>query len=484
MELFFLDFSSWLQGMLFILIAYHTTSYFFTKDKSFVMYAAYLFLVAVYLIPRTINTSSNYLSENFDYFFTSFNWVIQIWYWMLYSCFAIHFLNLKNKDLKLAKQISFYILITTIFSTFFFIIDLFFLEMKYIARFFMFVFTPISLLFVYFFLKAIYKFKDKINKFFVVGLIFFLGFSVLALYLSVISENYPIKFIRPIDFFMIGVLLEAITLSIGLGYKYHIYRQESNNYNSLLIAELQKNEVLKDRLNEKLSEKIETQKITEVQNLYEKQINELKLTSLLTQMNPHFIFNALNSIKLHIINNEPKKASHYLNKFSKLIRKILEASKQKESTLSEELETMDLYMTIENIRFSNEIDFQVIVDENINLQTTKLPPLILQPFLENALWHGLSSKKNDKKILLNIQKTTEIFIQINIEDNGIGRIASAKIKSEKSIKRGAVGISLTKDRLDNFVKNFKNNYAITYIDLVDEKNKATGTKVILEIPLK
>ena len=203
---------------------------------------------------------------------------------------------------------------------------------------------------------------------------------------------------------MIGVLLEAITLSIGLGYKYHIYRLERDNYNKLLISELQKNDTLKDQLNEKLSEKVETHKIAEVQALYEKQINELKLTSLLSQMNPHFIFNALNSIKLYVINHEPKVAAFYLNKFSKLIRRILEASTTKEFTLQQELATMDLYITIENIRFSNEIDFNINVNENINLADIKVPPLVLQPFLENSIWHGLSSKKEDKKILVSVDK--------------------------------------------------------------------------------
>ena len=481
MELFFKDFSSWLQGMLFILIAYHTISYFFTKDKSFAIYAAYLLLVTVYLIPKTVNESSVFLAKKFNVFFDTFNWIIQVWYWMLYSWFSIHFLNLKNKNKGLAKQILLYILITTVLCTLFFIIDFFFLKMKYMVHFFMFIYVPISLIINLFFLKIIYQFKDKINKFFVFGLVFFLGFSILALYFSVI-DNYPFIHLDPITFFMIGVLLEAITLSIGLGYKYHIYRQERDNYNSLLISELKKNDTLKDQLNEKLSDKIESHKLAEVEALYEKQINELKLTSLLSQMNPHFIFNALNSIKLYIIKNEAKVAAYYLNKFSKLIRKILEASTKKEVTIEEELETMNLYMTLENIRFSNEIVYTINADEKIDLEAIKVPPLVLQPFVENAIWHGLSSKKEEKKIMISINEIDKNYLEIIIEDNGIGRKASAKIKSEKSINRKSIGINLSKDRLTNFSKALKNNYSIYYEDLEDNK-KATGTKVILRIPL-
>src|SRR5690606_15107994 len=120
----------------------------------------------------------------------------------------------------------------------------------------------------------------------------------------------------------------------------------------------------------------------------EKKIITLEQDMLRNQMNPHFIFNSLNSIKLYIINNEKENAVYYLNKFSKLIRKILVASTEKEITLEDELETMSLYMNIENIRFSNEIDYKVMVDKRIDPSMIKVPSLVLQPFLENAVWHG------------------------------------------------------------------------------------------------
>ncbi|WP_243765909.1 sensor histidine kinase [Polaribacter cellanae] len=482
MELFFKVFPTFLQGTLCILIIYHCSTYFFTKDKSFAIYAGYLFLVLVYLIPKTPNDFSNAIVIKFSAFFKASNWVIQVFYWVLYTWFSIHFLNIEQKDKKLSKNIYIYVFASFIISLVVFLIDLFFFKGAYFSKYFIFVYMPISLFVIGFFLKVIYNFKDKINSFFVVGFLFFLGFSLVSLYFS-LSNIYTFGYIRPIDFFMIGICLEALVISVGLGYKYHIYRQERDNYNKLLIEEFQKNEKLKDQLNEKLSEKVEHYKLSEIEALYEKQINELKLTSLLSQMNPHFIFNVLNSIKLYIINNESKLAARYLNKFSKLIRKILEASNTKEISLQEELETMDLYMTIENIRFSNEIDFQIKVDENVSLETIKVPPLVLQPFLENALWHGLSSKKEDKKIVLSIDKKEANFIQFTIKDNGIGRAASAKIKSEKSINRKSIGIALTKDRLANFVKGSQKNYSINYTDLKDENGKALGTKVMVKIPL-
>lgn len=216
----------------------------------------------------------------------------------------------------------------------------------------------------------------------------------------------------------------------------------------------------------------------------EKKILTLEQTMLRSQMNPHFLFNSLNSIKLYIINNEQKNAVHYLNKFSKLIRKILEASSLREIPLAEELETVELYMNIENIRFSNEIDFQTTIGEEIDPHNIKVPSLILQPFLENALWHGLSSKKGEKKIFLHVNKANdEDYIQISITDNGIGRAASEKIKLNKVLKRNSVGIDITKDRLSNFSRDYQNSFYLEIIDLYGEDDTAEGTKVVLNIPI-
>ncbi|WP_046758428.1 tetratricopeptide repeat-containing sensor histidine kinase [Kordia jejudonensis] len=216
----------------------------------------------------------------------------------------------------------------------------------------------------------------------------------------------------------------------------------------------------------------------------EKKILTLEQDMLRSQMNPHFVFNSLNSIKQYIIANEQKNAVHYLNKFAKLIRKILDASRVKVVPLGDELETMDLYMSIENIRFSNEINFDIMVDDNIDLDQIKIPSLVLQPFLENALWHGLSSKKGQKNIKLSVASAEKDFITISIEDNGIGRDAAQKIANDKIVKRKSIGIALTKNRLANFVKDFKNKFSFYFVDLKDENEKPSGTEVVLRIPLR
>ncbi|WP_339626495.1 tetratricopeptide repeat protein [uncultured Maribacter sp.] len=214
----------------------------------------------------------------------------------------------------------------------------------------------------------------------------------------------------------------------------------------------------------------------------EKKLLTLEQSMLRSQMNPHFLFNSLNSIKLYIINNEKKNAVHYLNKFSKLVRKILEASSQREISLAEELETVALYMNIENIRFSKEINFNVYVKDDINTHNIKIPSLILQPFLENALWHGLSSKDGVKNIDLEIKKGKNGFIEIIITDNGIGRDAAEKIKDSKVLKRKSVGIDITKERLANFSRDYENYFHVEIIDKFDDDTNPIGTQIVIYIP--
>lgn len=214
----------------------------------------------------------------------------------------------------------------------------------------------------------------------------------------------------------------------------------------------------------------------------EKKIMALEQSMLRSQMNPHFLFNSLNSIKHYIINNEQKNAVLYLNKFSKLVRSILESSSVRENSLKEELETVKLYMNIENIRFEEQIDFKVTVAPDINPQTVRIPSLILQPFLENAIWHGLSSKEGEKKILLEVDQVNKGYITIRIRDNGIGREASEKLNKDRVLKRKSMGISITRDRLAYFSRIHKNSFELSVEDLYKDDGSVAGTQVILKIP--
>lgn len=215
----------------------------------------------------------------------------------------------------------------------------------------------------------------------------------------------------------------------------------------------------------------------------EKKLLTLEQSMLRSQMNPHFLFNSLNAIKLYIINNEKQSAVHYLNKFAKLVRKILEASSVKETTLADELDTVDLYMNIENMRFSNQLDFNVTLAPNIDIYSIKMPSLVLQPFLENAIWHGVSHKEGKKKIDITVDQFDDVHTIITITDNGVGRAFAEKLKSKRIVKRKSVGIANTKERLANFSKEYQNKYFVTITDLYDPQGSPSGTKITMRIPV-
>ncbi len=273
-----------------------------------------------------------------------------------------------------------------------------------------------------------------------------------------------------------------------------IIKYENDKKNSQIAVLAKENEIVRLRLKKQQTTLLVSALIVglissilyilyrQYQNKNEKRVLTLEQKMLRSQMNPHFLFNSLNSIKLYIINNEQKNAVHYLNKFSKLVRKILEASSQKEIPLSEELGTMELYMNIENIRFSNEIDFKIQVDKDINIDNIKIPSLTLQPFLENSLWHGLSPKEGDKKIQINVRNKDKGHVSIEIVDNGIGRTMAEVNKENRVLKRKSLGIRITKERLANFAKDYQNKFDVDILDLFDTKGNPIGTKVVLDIP--
>nr|MBK9651143.1 histidine kinase [Bacteroidota bacterium] len=150
------------------------------------------------------------------------------------------------------------------------------------------------------------------------------------------------------------------------------------------------------------------------------QVSDTEMKGLRAQMNPHFIFNSLNSIGDYISHNENKVADNYLSKFAKLMRKILENSEQKEISISDDLQALELYMQLESMRLDNKFTYEIKVDENIDIENTLIPPLLLQPFVENSIWHGIAHKQGAGKISIEIKKDGEM-ISCVVEDNGIGR---------------------------------------------------------------
>jgi LytS/YehU family sensor histidine kinase len=215
-------------------------------------------------------------------------------------------------------------------------------------------------------------------------------------------------------------------------------------------------------------------------NLLKQRIAEIEMTALRAQMNPHFIFNCLNSINRFILSHETDAASAYLTKFSRLIRMILDGSREDFITLDKELDALKLYIEMESMRFQAVFDWRIYIDPTIQIDNIMIPPLILQPYVENAIWHGLmqTPAEHPKKLMIQISKENSVII-IEIEDNGIGRKRAFEIKSKDGNTHKSHGITLTEERLKlmNKLKNVKTN--ITIEDLEDQDLKPRGTKIRL-----
>jgi LytS/YehU family sensor histidine kinase len=201
-------------------------------------------------------------------------------------------------------------------------------------------------------------------------------------------------------------------------------------------------------------------------------------------MNPHFIFNCLNSIDYYIIKNETEKASDYLNRFSRLIRLILQNSRAEYVNLKDELEALKLYMEMESLRFDDRFDYVVQVGSGLQVDKLEIPPLLLQPYVENAIWHGLAKKADGKNRLDLTITRRENLLFCRIEDNGIGREAAQQMKSASTGRHRSMGMYLSRDRLHriNRIHNVRADVKVT--DLKDERGKALGTRVDIIIPIR
>lgn len=214
---------------------------------------------------------------------------------------------------------------------------------------------------------------------------------------------------------------------------------------------------------------------------FSQRITELELQALRAQMNPHFLFNTLNSIKFFIIRNEPDAAADYLTKFSRLIRLILSNSKSERISLSTELEALTLYVELERLRFGKQFEFVLNVDDRIETGYLQLPPLVIQPYVENAIWHGLMHSDAEGRLELNITLDGETLV-VQVDDNGIGRKAAIAIRSKTATKEKSMGMDITRHRIR--LSSLGRKGRVELYDYDPAKDQRSGTRITLYIPIE
>lgn len=214
----------------------------------------------------------------------------------------------------------------------------------------------------------------------------------------------------------------------------------------------------------------------------EKDLSKSVLTSIKSQMNPHFFYNALNTIQSYLFTNDKRNAINYLSKFSKLTRMILEMSENESIKLNEEIKALTLYLELEKMRFDNDFMFNIEMATTVDLEMVKIPSMLIQPYVENAVKHGLLHKEGEKHLSIKFDKENK-YLKVTIEDNGIGRKKSEELNKIKDANHASYATQANLKRLEILNKDLENSKPIEIIDLLDKNNLPQGTKVILYIPI-
>jgi LytS/YehU family sensor histidine kinase len=233
------------------------------------------------------------------------------------------------------------------------------------------------------------------------------------------------------------------------------------------------NELTKEKVEKKIKE-------TELQ----KRINDMSFSALRSQMNPHFIFNALNTVQSYVYANDKKSATNYLGKFSELIRKVLDNSSKRAITLQEEIELLQLYVDIEKARFGDNFYAAIETDPTLDIEYTLVPPMLIQPYIENATKHGLLHKQGEKNLTVTFQNTEDDeSIQIIIDDNGVGRETSKELNSKK-LNHNSFANGANEKRIGLMGQLYNKKASVEIIDKKNLDGSAAGTKVVINIPAK
>ena len=272
-------------------------------------------------------------------------------------------------------------------------------------------------------------------------------------------------------FYQTGWFKVLVALLV-MGLLTYIYRSRLSY--QTVKAKLELEEVALQRQEAKYNEEVAA---------YQLKLSETEMAALRSQMNPHFIFNCLNSIQFFTAQNDSEKASDYLTKFSRLIRLVLENSRSEKVTLANELDTLRLYIEMEAMRFPQKLHYRIRVDDWVDVDSIQMPPLLLQPFVENAIWHGLMHKEEGGTVTVQIQQNPENLLHIEITDDGIGRQRAAEFKSKSATKHKSFGMKLTADRIELINQLYQIRTQVNVVDLVDAEGRATGTSVLIEIPV-
>ncbi len=448
-----------------------------SKEQLFGWYALYCFLMFVYCATKTpdfIYPAEQVKLWKSHHLYNSFYWYIQILYHITYLSFGIRFVNLSAYRPKLFKHVLQYQSIILALSTVIYLAaTLKFINVSLVLDFFLFIFMPLHIILSLVLLVIIMRLPKKYYTY-ITGALCYMLLILLAFTLSYYQTG--IGPVRGPAVFYIGVALESGIFSLGLGLRIRNIYQEKLFFQYILNETNQK---LQQELGRQLeAQQREKELLTELSHKQELDIQVEKLHNqvLRSQLNSHFVFNVLNSIRLFILEHDTNKAAKYLSSFSKFIRQVLNSSMHEYHSLKQELDMIELYINIEKVRLGSDFEFTILAEDNIPLNEIKMPALLLQPVVENALWHGIMQAKSEKKISIRVFKDTEKVV-IQIDDTGPG---IQNLKKTETIEKGkSYGLKILEKRILHH--NKKSSAKVLYA-IVNMKNmNKQGTRFEMTI---
>ena len=479
---------------LFTILVFALVFWLRLHGKLYLYYLGYLFFLLVYgflVLRYTLAPVGNF----FDYVpKLGFDLMepVQFTFIGFYVLFILQLLQVKKHDRLLAKILYYVGVFCFLYAIFRFVFNYFIIDAAFASTLFLtirLIILPINFVLIFW---IIFKVKHPLLIYFIFGQSFFFIGAILSTYVAYSGINYipghPLNFIEAASIiFQIGLLAEVYCFSLALGKNVFLLQEEKERANTHLIEQLQENRQLQETMNRELDEKvnIKTEELIQVYSKIEREreqkiedgfaqkIRETEMVALRSQMNPHFIFNCMNAIKNLIMTSRNEDAINYLDDFASLLREILQNSNRKKITVEEELEILELYLSLEKNRMGTSFSYNIQVNSKEELSQYQIPPLLLQPIVENAIWHGLHpSLKSEKKLTI-IFDTTE-DLKIIIEDNGIGRKESGKKKK----LHDSMGVTIVQDRLTLY--NHLNDHAIhRKITDLEEDGRVLGTRITL-----
>lgn len=482
-NLFNFFYNSLITGLCFFLGLIALVQGFYSRDKTYLLWALYLLANSLFFFAGLdYNFEMNLITGALHFEWISYRrpWTIPIQYIVAiaYLAFVMSFLKLRAYDYKLYKFIIALQILLALLAVGAFQAVKNYQFTDYFDILVFLVFTFLGGIFI-----RILRLNIPQKNMLMIGSMGVLLMGVIAAIIDQTDHNYQIAFLIPFNIFSFGILFELTFFSLALSQRTIQIQLENQELQRKYTQELEQE--IKVRTQE-IAEKnrlLEEERLHKITSGFERKLAEVEMSALRSQMNPHFVFNCLNSIKLYSLENDSHTASDYLTKFSRLIRLVLENSRSEKVTLENELETLRLYLDMEVMRFKNKVNYQINVQPEIDISFIEIPPLLIQPYVENAIWHGLMHKSEGGSIEVNIHNPVHNLVIIEVIDDGIGRKKAQEMKSKSANKNKSFGIRLTAERIDLINQIYKTNAIVEVIDLKNHKHEATGTKVVIRISL-